>query len=163
MPKPVSAALLVARPASRGPEFLLGHPGGPYWARRDAGVWSIPKGLVEDGEDLLAAARREFAEETGLTAGGEAVALEPRRQKSGKLIVPFLVIADLDLSAARFGAFEMEWPPRSGRKARFPEIDRIAYFAPAEALVKILAGQRPILEEAALRPELSAPGSAGRR
>jgi len=114
-----SAGLLVFR--RRGPvEALLGHPGGPFWVRKDAGVWTIPKGLVEPGEELTAAARREFAEETSLSATGELIALAPVNQRSGKVVHAFAVEADLDLAAFASITFEMEWPPKSRRRQSFP-------------------------------------------
>ena len=141
-----SAGLLVFR--RKGPiEVLLAHPGGPFWARKDAGVWTIPKGLVEPGEELIAAARREFTEETNLTAAGDLTALAPVNQKSGKVVHAFAVEADLDLAAFTSSTFAMEWPPRSGRRQSFPEIDRIAYFALPIAKTKIIAYQSPLLDE----------------
>ncbi len=110
-------------------EVLLGHPGGPFWAKKDQGVWTIPKGLVGPGEELLAAARREFSEETGLAVTGEMMALSPVNQKSGKTVHAFAAEVDLDLTRFASNRFEMEWPPRSGLRQSFPEIDRIAYFA----------------------------------
>jgi len=151
MPIVQSAALLVWRWRDDRPEFLLAHPGGPYWRRRDAGAWSIPKGLIEGDEDPLAAARREFAEETGLAPPDQLESLKPQRQPSGKIVLAWLGQADLDVTQAQSGLFEMEWPPRSGRRTQFPEVDRVAYFFLEEALVKILAGQAPILIEAAER------------
>jgi len=142
----ISAGLLVFR---RAPtlEVLLAHPGGPFWARKDPGAWTIPKGLVEPGEDLAAAARREFTEETNLRAAGELTALMPVNQKSGKIVHAFALEADLDLSAFASNTFEVAWPPKSGRRQSFPEIDRIAYFALPAARDKILAYQRPLLDE----------------
>lgn len=144
--KEISAGLLVFR---RKPalEVLLAHPGGPFWARKDAGAWSIPKGLVEPGEDLAAAARREFAEETNLSAAGPLIALTPVNQKSRKIVHAFAVEADLDLSAFASNTFEIGWPPKSGRRQSFPEVDRIAYFALSAARGKILAYQGPLLDE----------------
>ena len=133
-----SAGLLVYRRRAGRPEVLLGHPGGPLWARKDFGAWMVPKGLVEPGEDPLDAALREFAEETGLT---------PIRQAGGKHVLCWAAEADLDLTAFRPGAFEMEWPPRSGRRASFPEIDRLAYFDGPQALRRILPSQAPLVEE----------------
>lgn len=151
MPREVSAGVLVYRRREGGPEFLLVHPGGPYWARKDEAAWSIPKGLVEAGEDGWAAARREFAEELGQAIAGEAAPLAPCPTAGGKLILAWLVEADLDLTSLASGEFEIEWPPRSGRRAHFPEVDRAAYFDPAAALWKIHKGQRPILVEAISR------------
>ncbi len=146
----ISAGLLAFRRKS-GLEVLLAHPGGPYWVNKDDGAWTIPKGLAELGADLLATARREFAEETNLTPRGEFIALSPVRQKSGKLVHAWAIEADLDLAAFASNTFEIEWPPRSGRRQNFPEIDRIAYFELAVALNKILAYQRPLLHELQLR------------
>jgi predicted NUDIX family NTP pyrophosphohydrolase len=145
----VSAGILVFRRKPRL-ELLLAHPGGPYWRNKDDGAWSIPKGNVESG-DLLACAKREFNEETGLVAAGQFAALSPLRQKSGKTVHAFALEADFDLVAFSSNAFEMEWPPRSGQQQSFPEIDRIAYFGLSAARRKILAGQRPFIEELVAR------------
>jgi predicted NUDIX family NTP pyrophosphohydrolase len=147
----VSAGVLAWRRREGAPEFLLVHPGGPYWARKDEAAWSIPKGLMEPGEEPLAAARREFAEELGQPIAGEFVALAPCRTAAGKLVVAWLVEADLDVSVVASNAIELEWPPRSGRRARFPEVDRAGYFDGQTALWKLHKGQRPILEEALTR------------
>jgi predicted NUDIX family NTP pyrophosphohydrolase len=141
----VSAGILVYR-LKNGLEVLLAHPGGPFWAKKDAGVWSIPKGLVESG-DLLACARREFTEETGLKIEGSFVPLAPVRQKSGKTVHAFAVEADLALESCRSNYFKAEWPPRSGKWKSFPEIDRVAYFDGATAREKILPYQEPFLDE----------------
>jgi predicted NUDIX family NTP pyrophosphohydrolase len=130
-----------------GLEVLLGHPGGPFWARKDSGAWTIPKGLVDPGEDILAAARREFTEETNLVADGEMIALGPVNQKSGKTVHAFACKADFDLATFASNAFEIEWPPQSGRRQCFPEIDRVAYFALPLAMSKILSYQQPLLRE----------------
>src|SRR5579863_4333076 len=122
-------------------EVLLAHPGGPYWAKKDDGAWTIPKGLVEPGDDLVATARREFAEETSLTADGQLVALTPVNQKNGKAVHAFAVEADFELGAFSSNTFEIEWPPKSGRRQSFPEIERIAYFALPLAKTKIIAYQ----------------------
>ena len=145
MPAQSSAGLLMYRRAGEEIEVFLAHPGGPFWAQKDAGAWSIPKGIPDKGEDLLAAARREFHEETGFTAVGEFTPLGAFKQPSGKIVHAWAVEGDCDPSNLVSNVFEMEWPPRSGKRARFPEIDRAGWFLPAEALKKILPGQQPIL------------------
>ncbi|HJY16648.1 MAG TPA: NUDIX domain-containing protein [Xanthobacteraceae bacterium] len=146
--KEISAGLLACR-RRNGLEVLLAHPGGPFWAKKDDGVWTIPKGLVDPGEDLIAAARREFAEETNLPAdtADKLIALAPVNQKNGKAVHAFAFEADFDLARFASNEFQLEWPPRSGRQQSFPEIDRIAYFTLPIAKVKILLYQRPLLEE----------------
>ena len=146
--QPVSAGLLIYRSAGASAEFLLVHPGGPYWRGRDDGAWMVPKGLIEPGEDPLAAARREFTEETGLSVDGPFDPLTPIRQKAGKRVLCWIAKADLDLAAFRSNHFDMEWPAGSGRILTVPECDRAAYFEPSIALRKILASQRPLLTEA---------------
>jgi predicted NUDIX family NTP pyrophosphohydrolase len=142
----ISAGLLVFR---RKPELevLLAHPGGPFWAKKDDSAWTIPKGLVEAGADLLATAQREFTEETNLRADGPFIALAPAKQKSGKLVHAFAFEADLDLGSFASNTFEMEWPPRSRRRRSFPEIDRIVYFTLPIAMTKLIEYQRPFLRE----------------
>jgi len=147
----LSAGLLAFRRTVSGPEFLLVHPGGPYWRHRDEGVWSIPKGLVDAEEAPLVAARREFQEETGLAASGAFVRLADRRQPGGKTVICWLVEADLDLAGFRSNTFELEWPPRSGRTLKIPECDQAAYFPADAALRKIRAGQRGFIEDALAR------------
>ena len=147
----VSAGLVVWRPGADGPEILLAHPGGPYWRGKDLAAWSIPKGLAEPGEDLLAAAKREFEEELGATVEGDFTPLAPCRLPGGKFVYAWLVAADLDLSHLRSNLFELEWPPRSGRIQAFPEIDQAAYVPAPAALDKVHKGQRPILHEALRR------------
>jgi predicted NUDIX family NTP pyrophosphohydrolase len=146
----ISAGLLVFRRAGAGAAFLLGHPGGPLWARKDAGAWMIPKGLIEAGEDPLQAALREFEEETGLKPPPVFRPLTPLRQAGGKQVLCWAAEGDLDLATFRPGAFEMEWPPRSGRRATFPELDRVTYFDEAEALRRILPSQAPFIQETLL-------------
>jgi predicted NUDIX family NTP pyrophosphohydrolase len=141
-----SAGILLFRRRGATVEVLLVHPGGPFFAKKDDGAWSIPKGLIDDGEDALAAAKREFAEETGGTAAGEAIALGDFRQPGGKIVTAFAVEGDFDLADFRSMSFTMEWPPRSGRQAEFPEADRAAWFGLAEARVKMLKGQVAILD-----------------
>ena len=145
--KEISAGLLVFRQTGAGVEVLLGHPGGPFWAKKDDGAWTIPKGLVESGDDLLSAARREFSEETNLAIDGEVFALPPVNQKSGKVVHAFACEADIKLDTFASNTFEIEWPPRSGRRQSFPEIDRIAYFVLPIAMKKIIAYQQPFLRE----------------
>ena len=141
----VSAGILLFRRTGGEPEVLLVHPGGPFWAGKDIGAWSIPKGLIDAGEDPLAAAGREFAEETGGAAPGDAVRLGEFRQPGGKVVTAFAVEGDFDLAEFRSNAFTMEWPPKSGRTATFPEADRGGWFSLAAAAEKIVPGQRPIL------------------
>ncbi len=129
---------------------LLAHPGGPFWARKDAGAWSIPKGEYEPGEDARAAALREFEEETGRAPpSGALIALGEARQAGGKVVSAWACEGDFDPTQAASNTFEMTWPPKSGRTATFPEIDRVAWFTLEEAATKILAGQRPFLERLA--------------
>jgi predicted NUDIX family NTP pyrophosphohydrolase len=151
----VSAGILAFR-RGRSLEVLLAHPGGPYWRNKDEGAWSIPKGTVESG-DVLACAKREFNEETGLVAEGELTPLTPLRQKSGKLVHAFALEGDFDLTPFTSNAFEMEWPPRSGKMQSFPEVDRIAYFTLSVARKKILPGQRAFIEELVQRLGEKAP------
>ncbi|GBC87363.1 hypothetical protein HRbin12_01368 [bacterium HR12] len=146
MPK-ASAGLLVYRRGPGGVEVLLVHPGGPLWARRDEGAWSIPKGEYASEEDPLAAARREFREELWQDPPpGEPVPLGEIRQPGGKRVSAFAVEGDLDVRAVESGTFEMEWPPRSGRLRRFPEVDRAGWFGLAEARRKLLPAQVPFLD-----------------
>ena len=146
-----SAGILLYRRGRRGVEVLLAHPGGPFWARRDLGAWTIPKGAIDEGEEPLAAARREFREETGSAIEGDALALTPVKQRGGKLVHAWAVEGDFDCAALRSNLFEMEWPPRSGRIAQFPEIDRAQWFTLEEAAARILPGQAPLLDELAAR------------
>ena len=146
----ISAGLLAFR--RRGAlEVLLAHPGGPFWAKKDDGAWTIPKGLAEPGADLLATARREFTEETNLTTAGDFMVLTPVKHKSGKPVHVWAVSVDFDLATFASNTFEIEWPPRSGRRQSFPEIDHIAYFALPSAMRKIIAYQQPLLRELELR------------
>jgi predicted NUDIX family NTP pyrophosphohydrolase len=142
----VSAGLLAFR-RGHALEVLLAHPGGPFWAKKDDGAWTIPKGVTEPGADLLATALREFAEETNLVAKGEFIPLTAVKLKSGKTVHAWALAADLDLAPFRSNTFEIEWPPRSGRRQQFPEVDRIAYFALPLAMTKIVAYQQPLLRE----------------
>jgi predicted NUDIX family NTP pyrophosphohydrolase len=130
-------------------EVLLVHPGGPYWRRKDEGVWSIPKGEMDAGEDASDAARREFAEEIGVAITGPLVPLGEIRQRGGKRVLAFAVEGDLDAQTIQSNTFEIEWPPRSGKMQAFPEIDRAGWFDPALARTKILESQRPLLDRLA--------------
>jgi predicted NUDIX family NTP pyrophosphohydrolase len=136
-----SAGILLWRRRGDGIELLLVHPGGPFWARKDRGAWSIPKGEFAPGEDALAAARREFMEETGVCPEGDFLPLGEIVQAGRKAVTAWAVQGDLDPAALRCNRFEMEWPPRSGRRQSFPEVDRAAWLSPAEARQKILPGQ----------------------
>ena len=142
-----SAGLLLYRRVGGTLEVFLVHPGGPFWAGKDEGAWSIPKGEYGEGEDPLAAARREFQEETGFTVDGTFRPLPPLRQPSGKLISAWAVEGDCDPSLLESNTFSMEWPPRSGRRADFPEVDRGAWFGAAEARRKLVKGQVPFVDE----------------
>jgi predicted NUDIX family NTP pyrophosphohydrolase len=142
-----SAGLLLFRRTAAGVEVLLVHPGGPLWARKDAGAWSIPKGEIAPGEAPLAAAIREVAEELGLPIAGNFVALTPRRQAGGKVVHAWAVEAEFDPAGLVSNTFEMEWPPRSGRRQAFPEIDRAAWFTLDQARAKINPGQAGMLDE----------------
>ena len=130
-----------------GPEVLLAHPGGPYWRGKDDGAWTLPKGLCDEGEEPLAAAQREFEEETGFTACGPFLPLGELRQKSGKRIQAWAFAGDCDPAAIGCNTFSIEWPPRSGRFAEFPEIDRAAFFDLPTARRKINPAQVPLLDE----------------
>jgi len=147
-----SAGILLHRRREGALEVLLAHPGGPFWARRDDGGWTIPKGLVDAGESAEAAARREFLEELGAEAIGELVPLGSVRQRGGKHVEAFALEGDFDVAALRSNTFETEWPPRSGRMQTYPEIDRAAWMDLATARIKLLEAQRPLLDrlEAAL-------------
>lgn len=140
-----SAGLLMFR---RRPnlQVLLAHPGGPFWARKDLGAWSLPKGELDSGEDPLTAARREFLEETGTPPDGEFLPLGEVRQKGGKRVQAWAFEGEFDPAALRCSTFEMEWPPRSGQRQSYPEIDRVAWFTPGEARERILAAQQPFID-----------------
>ena len=141
----VSAGLLLFRTRKAGLEVLLGHPDGPFWANKDEGAWSIPKGLIAEGEEPLAAAKREFAEETGHEPEGAFLSLGEARQPGGKLVHAFAIEGDCDPAALRSNMFSMEWPPKSGRMREFAELDRAEWFALGEAKRKILKGQAVFL------------------
>jgi predicted NUDIX family NTP pyrophosphohydrolase len=142
-----SAGILLYRVAGGAPEVLLVHPGGPYWARKDAGAWSIPKGEHEDGEDPQSCALREFEEETGVELPpGELAELGSVKQKSGKVVTAWAAEGDLDADAVTSNTFTMEWPPRSGTTAEFPEIDRAGWFEIETAREKLVPAQTEFLD-----------------
>jgi len=140
--KKQSAGILLYRIINGSPEFLLVHPGGPFWQKKDLGVWSIPKGEFEEDEEPLQAAIREFEEETGTKLTGDFTPLTSLKQKSGKVIYAWALKGDMDVKGARSNTFEMEWPPRSGSKKEFPE-----WFDALEAKLKIVEGQQGFIEE----------------
>jgi predicted NUDIX family NTP pyrophosphohydrolase len=146
-----SAGILPYRRRGNRIEVLLVHPGGPFWARKDAGAWSIGKGEYEEGEDPFDAAMREFAEETGHRPSGPFIELAPRTQPGGKLIRAWAVDEDWDPSGFVSNPFTMQWPPRSGRMQTFPEVDRVEWFDAVVAVEKILPGQRGFIEELCLK------------
>jgi predicted NUDIX family NTP pyrophosphohydrolase len=143
----VSAGILLYRLSADGPEVFLVHPGGPFWAKRDLGSWSVPKGEVDGEEDLLEAAKREFHEETGARIEGEFIELAALRQPSGKVVRVWAVEGEIDASSIASNTFSIEWPPRSGEPREFPEVDRAGWFTLAEARDKLLPGQRPLLDQ----------------
>jgi predicted NUDIX family NTP pyrophosphohydrolase len=151
MPRVQSAGVLAFRRRKDELEVFLVHPGGPFWQRKDDGAWSIPKGELGENEAPETAARREFAEETGLVLPEPLIALTPIVQSRSKVVHPFTVEAELDPDALESNTFTVEWPPRSGVMREFPEADRAAWFPIADAHRKILAGQRAILTELAER------------
>jgi predicted NUDIX family NTP pyrophosphohydrolase len=142
-----SAGLLIHRRTTGVFEFLLVHPGGPFWARKDEGAWSIPKGLIGDDEDELEAAKREAGEELGVAIDGDFQPLGSYRQPGGKIVVAWSVEADIDANAVKSNMFTMEWPPKSGSMKAFPEVDRAGWFTLSEAGRKILKGQRAMLDD----------------
>jgi predicted NUDIX family NTP pyrophosphohydrolase len=141
-----SSGILLYRQKNGELEVLLVHPGGPYWKKKDSGAWSIPKGEFED-EDALSAAKREFEEEIGMTIDGEMIALTPQQQKGGKFVHAWAVEGDLNPKDIQSNTFEMEWPPKSGVKQAFPEIDRAEWFPVQTALQKINQGQADFIHE----------------
>jgi len=145
MPKK-SAGILAYKIENKILEVFLVHPGGPFWAKKDAGAWSIPKGEFDD-EDPLDAAKREFEEETGIRISGDFLELTPVKQKSGKIVYAWAVEENLDPAKIKSNEFEIEWPPRSGNMKTFPEIDKGAWFNLTEAKKKILEAQSPLLDE----------------
>ncbi|OBI08482.1 NUDIX domain-containing protein [Mycobacterium scrofulaceum] len=155
MPK-LSAGVLLYRTRGGVVEVLIAHPGGPFWARKDNGAWSIPKGEYTDGEDPWVAAQREFAEELGLSVPlGARLELGQLKQSGGKVVTAFAVHSDLDVTGARSNTFELEWPKGSGRLREFPEVDRVDWFSVAQARVKLLKGQVAFLNRLMADPGLA--------
>jgi predicted NUDIX family NTP pyrophosphohydrolase len=152
MPK-TSAGLLMYRLVAEKLQVLLVHPGGPFWKKKDLGAWAIPKGEVEDNEDLFAAAQREFLEETGFSAKGPFILLGEIRHRSGKCVHAWAFRGDCDPSLLRSNTFEMEWPPKSGKRQSFPEVDKANFYSLKEAKQKILEAEAPFLDR--LREKLS--------
>lgn len=146
MAKKCSAGLLLYRRLDELEVFLV-HPGGPFWAKKDLGAWSIPKGEFGEGEEPLEAARREFTEETGFAVDGEFLPLEPLQQSGGKVVYAWAVEADRDASQVKSNTFELQWPPKSGCMQSFPEVDRAAWFDIDEARKRILSGQAGFLDQ----------------
>lgn len=142
-----SAGLLLYRKDGRGIQVFLAHPGGPFWSRKDRGAWTIPKGEIGEGEDPLEAAKREFAEEIGIALDGDFIPLQPVKQRGGKVVAAWAIEGDCDAAAIRSNVFSMEWPPKSGKLAEFPEVDRAGWFTLDEAREKIIDGQLPLLDE----------------
>jgi len=142
-----SAGILVYRKKGKEFEYLLVHPGGPFFRNKDLNTWSIPKGEFENYEDPFTAARREFFEETGIDIDGTFIELNPVKQNSGKTVITWAVETDIDVSCIESNTFEMEWPPKSGKSQCFPEIDRAEWFTYEDARKKIIKGQIPIIDE----------------
>ena len=142
-----TAGILLYRLRESELEVLLGHPGGPFWAKKDDAAWSIPKGELEEDEDPLKAAKREFEEETGVAVEGNFIPLTPLKQRGGKVVLAWAVKGDCDADNIKSNMFSLEWPPRSGKRQEFPEMDRASWFTMAAAKKKILPGQLGLLEE----------------
>ena len=147
MPKKTSAGILLYRMLNDALEVFLVHPGGPYWAKKDEGAWSVPKGEFEAGDDPLDSAKREFCEETGFDINGYFIELTPLKQPSGKVVYVWAVEGNLDATSIKSNMFSMEWPPRSGKDQEFPEVDQGGWFTLKQAREKLLAGQRGFLEQ----------------
>jgi len=141
-----SAGILMYRRTGGAVEVRLVHPGGPFWKKKDDGAWTIPKGLYQAEEEALAAARREFEEETGAAPAGEFIPLGEFRQSSAKTVSVWAAEGEFDVTKLKSNAFTLEWPPKSGKMSEFPEIDRAAWFSPEDARRKILKGQRAVLD-----------------
>lgn len=148
-----SAGILLYRFKNNLPEVLLVHPGGPFWINKDDGSWSIPKGEFEENENPLHAAIREMEEETGIKVSGEFIELTPVKQKSGKVIYAWSLLQDIGITQIKSNTFEIEWPPKSGKKKEFPEIDKAAWFSFPIAGTKIIQGQLPFIQELKIKLE----------
>ena len=142
-----SAGILLFRLVNRHTEVLLFHPGGPYWAKKDVGVWSIPKGLLNENEEPIHAALRELKEETGIDVEGDLIKLTPVKQKNNKIVFAWALEQDFNPQEIKSNLFEIDWPPNSGQKKQYPEMDRGSWFTLEEAKVKILSGQLPFIAE----------------
>ena len=142
-----SAGILLYKMENEILKIFLVHPGGPFWAKKDEGAWSIPKGEFDDGEDPLDAAKREFEEETGIKISGDFIELNPVKQKSGKVVYAWAVKGDIDVSKIKSNEFEIEWPPKSGKMKTFPEIDKAAWFDLSKANEKIIEAQSSLIRE----------------
>ncbi len=142
-----SAGILLYHFQNNLPGILLVHPGGPFWAKKDLGAWSIPKGEFEEDENPLDAAKREVEEELGIKVSGEFIELTPVKQKSGKIIYAWALLQNIDLTQITSNTFELEWPPKSGKKKIFPEVDKTAWFGMEEAKKKINPAQEGLIEE----------------
>lgn len=149
--KKQSAGILLYRFISGNIEVMLVHPGGPFWRNKDLAAWSIPKGEFTEEEKPLAAAKREMEEETGIKCDGNFIALTPVKQKSGKVVYPFALEMEVDVSSIKSNIFSIEWPPKSGRQQSFPEADKAAWFTLPEARQKINAYQAPMIDELELQ------------
>lgn len=147
MAKKLSAGILLYRRRQEGLQVFLVHPGGPFWAKKDEGAWSIPKGIYQETEEALVAAKREFHEETGSEVNGPFRALSPLKQPSGKVLSVWAAEGDLDETRLNSNTFFLEWPPRSGRMQEFPEVDRGAWFDLLAARTKLQQGQRGFLDQ----------------
>ncbi len=147
MPRKPTAGILLYRVRGGELEVFLVHPGGPFWAKKDDGAWSIPKGEVDEGDDLMATAKREFLEETGSAIDGELQPLPPQKQKSGKVVHAWAVKGEIDASTVKSNAFSLQWPPRSGITREFPEVDRGGWFDIPTARKKLMPGQLGLLDE----------------
>ena len=159
MPRKKTAGLLLYRIRGSAVEVFLVHPGGPFWAKKDEGAWSIPKGEFADDEQPLSAAKREFQEETGFSMEGNFMALATLKQRSGKLVYAWALEGDCDAGAIKSNLFSMEWPPRSGKRQEYPEVDRASWFTLESAKRRIVPGQIAFLEELQQMLDSDAPTS----